>query len=78
VQGLRVTDNLKRQQIRVDLTCPHCGAKGQAVWEENSAMNVLGPESKLIALEGRFSRQPGAIAVQPDIVCLSCGTVLTD
>ena len=73
-----MTDNRKRQQIRVDLTCPHCGAKGAAVWEENSAMNPLGPESRLIDLSGQFVRQPGAIAAQPDITCLSCGTVLTD
>jgi hypothetical protein len=68
----------KRQQIHVDLVCPHCAAKGAAVWEENSEMNPLGPESRLISLDGRFARQPGAIAAQPDITCLSCGAVLTD
>jgi DNA-directed RNA polymerase subunit RPC12/RpoP len=73
-----MTGPVKRQQIRMDLICPHCGAKGVAVWEENSAINPLGPESKLISLSGRFARQPGGIAGQPDITCLSCGTRVAD
>jgi hypothetical protein len=73
-----MTQLLKRQQIHVDLLCPRCAAKGAAMWEENSEMTPQGPQSKLLSLSGPFGRQAGAIAGQPEITCLSCGTVLID
>jgi hypothetical protein len=68
----------QRQQIQMDLHCPGCAAKGAAVWEENSEVSPHGPEPRLLSLSGPFTRHPGAIADQPDIACLSCGTVLID
>lgn len=69
---------LKRQQIEVGIVCPHCAAKGAAVWEENSEVGPQGPEPRLLNLSGPFGRRAGPIAAQPDIACLSCGTVLPD
>lgn len=68
-----------RDQFRTGLACIRCGARGHAVWEENSALTTQGPMGRLIALsDGFFQRMPKSHQGQPEIACVQCGQVHAD
>lgn len=69
-----------REQFTIDIACPHCGQKGQAVWEENAAGNrQRGVQRRLIRLSPGFHAQSGQTqSGDPVIACDGCGTAQPD
>jgi len=69
-----------REQLTVDMTCPHCGRKGHAVWEENAAGNRRGGAQRaLVRLSPGFHAQAGRTqSGDPVIGCDGCGTAQPD
>jgi hypothetical protein len=73
------SEALRRDQFHTNLECGRCGAKGDAVWEENSEITSYGPMGQLIRLsDGFFQRVRKTHQGQPEIACVKCGQVHAD
>lgn len=70
---------LKRDQFHTKLECGRCGAKGDALWEENGGITPQGPLGQLIQLsEGFFQRMRKTHQGEPEIACVKCGKIHGD
>lgn len=64
-----------RIQFRTLLQCS-CGARGDAVWEENDEVSPEGPMGRLVGISDGF-RYHVAQGL-PEVVCTTCNRVLLD
>lgn len=70
---------MDRDQFRVELKCPHCGALGAVTWEENSHANPKGAQRRLVQVAGDFHSETGRTqSGDPLIVCSQCDTIQDD
>jgi hypothetical protein len=69
----------ERDQFTLDLSCPHCGARGAVVWEENSKAVPKGPQRRLVFIDGKFHQEAGrSNSGDPLIICDVCDQILPD
>lgn len=70
---------MTRHKFQTALVCPNCRQAGSAHWEENENANPLGPQRKLISLEGAFHSEIGRThSGDPMIVCGTCDEIQQD
>ena len=59
-----------------DLTCPDCGQKGSATWEENSSAGRVGSAQRVVELSEGFHVEEGRTAAGVALViCNVCDTI---
>ncbi len=69
-----------REPFAIAIKCPKCGQAGSAIWEETDAFSRQhGPQRTLKLLSSGFFQRPAPMpALDPQIVCDRCDTVLPD